>query len=448
MGRSLECSVAIYRDGENFSYSDIVLQFGDMILGLALTLLSQNILPHSWPSDCIRHSNLVLSGSATDRFVGYLEELVATHALSPLELERFSHELLNGKITNPISEEDAELSPQKLIHAQGIEKYLRRHDLDREGLLKWVKKTLERNSSETVRRDKTQKESSETLNRPEFQPVLPGSFELSDSHESVSVTLTHKIEVMKNLVTQYQWVELMGENPSNFKSGAYSASMVINGKTHVLQPDLPIANITWWSAIEFANRLSIKHGLKPAYDLTGLTPMSFPGMPALTAENGMLSTSGFSVKINAPNGNIYEAEGYRLPTEAEIAYLFSLSGQSRSIYPFGDSIDEASKFAWSKSNSDGSPHPVGQLAPLIINGQEYFDLVGNVQIWGHDDFSRLTGGTDPVNPRREGGSRVVRGGSWSSNSDFLQSTHRDVMSPNVRQEYVGIRLVRTIIKKE
>ena len=34
-----------------------------------------------------------------------------------------------------------------------------------------------------------------------------------------------------------------------------------------MRPDHPLEGITWWSALVFANRLSEKNGLKPAYDL-------------------------------------------------------------------------------------------------------------------------------------------------------------------------------------
>ncbi len=72
-------------------------------------------------------------------------------------------------------------------------------------------------------------------------------------------------------ITQRQWERLMGNEP--FKQGDVRRIM------------------------EFANRLSEERGLRPVYDL---------------------SIEG-EVRINAPGGDIYQAEGFRLPTEADLA---------------------------------------------------------------------------------------------------------------------------------
>ena len=62
----------------------------------------------------------------------------------------------------------------------------------------------------------------------------------------------------------------MEENPSKFTKGEHSiVASNINGKSIQMQPDNPVENITWWSALVFANKLSEQYGLKPAYDLSG-----------------------------------------------------------------------------------------------------------------------------------------------------------------------------------
>ena len=77
------------------------------------------------------------------------------------------------------------------------------------------------------------------------------------------VTLTYPIEVQSTPVTQKQWVEVMGENPSHFIEGEDSDVLSFYGKDIKLQPDHPVESVTWWSVLEFANRLSGQHGLPP-----------------------------------------------------------------------------------------------------------------------------------------------------------------------------------------
>ena len=128
---------------------------------------------------------------------------------------------------------------------------------------------------------------------------------------------------MSTPVTQKQWVEIMGENPSFFAEGEYSIVVNIHGKSIQMQPDNPVGNITWWSMLVFANKLSEKYGFKPAYDLSEIT-----WKQGTRAEDGTLQVESESeskkIKINA-NGGVYDpyikdiyyqSEGFRLPTEA------------------------------------------------------------------------------------------------------------------------------------
>ena len=87
----------------------------------------------------------------------------------------------------------------------------------------------------------------------------------------VTVNLTNDIKVMSTPVSQYQWTREMGVNPSYFDSGEDSVVVDVKGSSIKMQPDNPVEQITWWSALVFANKLSKKHNLMPAYDFSDIT---------------------------------------------------------------------------------------------------------------------------------------------------------------------------------
>ena len=72
------------------------------------------------------------------------------------------------------------------------------------------------------------------------------------------------LEVCKYQTTQDMWMEVMETNPSNFKGGRR-----------------PVDTVSWWDALEYCNRLSVKYGLQPVYDLSqkskGILKINQPG---------------------------------------------------------------------------------------------------------------------------------------------------------------------------
>jgi len=234
------------------------------------------------------------------------------------------------------------------------------------------------------------------------------------------------MKVMVTKVTQKQWVDIMEDNPSWFTND----DVEVNGKLVRMQPNHPVENMTWWSAIVFAHRLSEKDGLKPAYDLS---QVKFKGC----AEDGTLEAVHGELFINARDGNIYHAEGLRLPTDAESEYL------SNSRFPHN--LDESllKNYAWFRDNSDNKTHAVGTAKQSFeLNNQKIYDLIGNVWEWNHDWLESLEGGTDPCGPKH-GDAHSVHGGCWSSTASDILPTNRSVVRSNTRSSSVGIRLVQT-----
>ena len=370
----------------------------------------------------------------TEGLKAYLGTLIEHQIIGNIELLRFIEGLEKGELINPISKEKAMESLAGTIQREGIEDFLDLGHLNQKELLRWSKESLKEKKRVRVQREETRKETQDPYQKMEFLPVSPGRFLMGELKNQVEVTLTHPIEVMSTQVTQKQWVEIMGENPSFFSKGADSIIISGEGKSIRMNPDHPVENITWWSALEFANRLSEKHGLKPAYDLKGVT-----WEKGTRAENGTLQIIKGEAEINK---DYYQSEGYRLPTEAEQEYLLRAGGKSRGDYHFGDKKEDLKHYAWYGDNSGGTTHSVGELKALVLEGQRFYDVHGNVWEWGMDHYGeRLPGGDNPLNTH-SGSGRVVRGGGWGSSAPDLRSANRFV-GRGSRLLGTGLRLVRT-----
>jgi formylglycine-generating enzyme required for sulfatase activity len=225
-----------------------------------------------------------------------------------------------------------------------------------------------------------------------------GTFQMGsnngNSDEKPVHTVTIKTFRMSNFeVTQSEWMELMGSNPSSFKGA-----------------DLPVETVSWYEAVEYCNKLSVKEGLTPAY-----------------------RGSGDSISCD------FNASGYRLPTEAEWEYAARGGNKDSMSYEYsgGNSVDALS---WYSSNSGSRTHTVGTKAP---NSLGLYDMSGNVWEWCWDWYGNYSSGsqTDPRGAS-SGTYRVLRGGSWSYGAGNLRSAYRSDYTPSYRNYNLGFRLVR------
>ncbi len=416
---------------------------------ILIFVLSNNLLgvrvTHA-SSPCAEVLNSVREGASsseadeTNNLMGYLGMLLERQVIGNTELLRLIKGLEKGKLLNPISEKEAETGITSQIQHGGIQEYLDRGRISHKELLEFAKKTLKEKERVRVKREEARKETHDTDQKMEFNFVPAGSFWMGEEGQEKRVRLTKPIEVMSTQVTQRQWAELMGENPSEFASGKESITVNINGNQVLMQPNHPVENITWWSVLVFLNRLSEKHGLKPAYDLSKTEREQWT-----RAEDGTLNAERGKIKIRARN--YYRLEGYRLPTAAEQEYLLRAAGKANGRYYFGNNTKELRAHAWYSENSDGKTHAVGELNPLIIEGEAFYDVLGNVSEWCWDrPKNKLKGGRNPVGlsgDLRHG--IVMRGGSWFHNAQSVRSAGRlNVVSPEERLNIMGFRVFRTV----
>jgi formylglycine-generating enzyme required for sulfatase activity len=198
-------------------------------------------------------------------------------------------------------------------------------------------------------------------------------------------------------VTQEQYKKVMAENPSRWKAD-----------------NNPVEQVRWSDAVKYCNARSLAEGLQPCYDLQ-------------------------TWQCN------FEANGYRLPTEAEWEY--ACRAGSKTMYFFGDSSSKLTDYAWVDSNAGGKPRQVGQKKP---NPWGLYDMCGNVWEWCNDfyqvDYYQQSPEENPRGPET-GETKVVRGGAWKFSADSCRSGYRYNEDPGYADvcfgyDIYGFRCVR------
>ena len=226
----------------------------------------------------------------------------------------------------------------------------------------------------------------------EFVQIPSGSFLMGSSDAEQGrdrdetlhkVTLTESFYLQTTEVTQQQWSETMGNNPSFFNNCG---------------PDCPVESVSWLDSQQFISRLN---------------------------------------KADADYN-------YRLPTESEWEY--AARAGSTTALPTGKfagsdlfSDQTLDPLGWYVGNSQQGTHQVGQKT---ANAWGLHDMHGNVKEWSNDwhHIYPFTAVTNPQGPKT-GWSKIRRGGSWNLYTRHLRSASRDWANLNNRDPFTGLRLV-------
>ncbi len=142
-------------------------------------------------------------------------------------------------------------------------------------------------------------------------------------------------------------------------------------------------------------------------------------------------------------------EEYRLLSEAEWEYV--ARARTETARYWGDSESEQCRYANGDDDdlscSDGyfeKTAPVGSFQP---NGFRLYDVLGNVWEWVDDCWNEDYEGA-PFDGstwyRGDCSQRVLRGGSWNYDPDYLRSALRSWLQAGYRNDLNGFRLARTI----
>jgi sulfatase modifying factor 1 len=246
-------------------------------------------------------------------------------------------------------------------------------------------------------------------NGVEFNMIYcpPGAFLMKSEYHlnfAFNVKISKGFWMGETQVTQELWQSIMGWNPSSFKGSM----------------QLPIESVSWYDCLVLCNKLSELGGFKMSYVLSNV------------------QMDGMHIK----SANVEwkkDANGYRLPTEAEWEY--SAKAGTQFIYAGSDQIDEV---AWYSDNSGLKTHEVKTKKP---NTWGFYDMSGNVWECCHDAFHKKiykdkSNIENPVHWNNAPCAHLACGGSHLNQSHENKVSSRSKYNAVSRNNLMGLRLLK------
>jgi formylglycine-generating enzyme required for sulfatase activity len=223
-----------------------------------------------------------------------------------------------------------------------------------------------------------------------FVWIAPGSFMMGspkEEKERQANETQHKVTLTKGFymgvytVTQEQWKEVVGNNPSFFKD----------------EKNLPVEQVSWGDCQEFIKKLRKK-----------------------------------------------DKKLYRLPTEAEWEFCCRAGTTTPFHFGETISTEEANyagNFTYGEGKKGVDRKKTMAVGSFPANAFGLHDMHGNVSQWCQDWYGEYPQKdvVDPQGPDK-GQIRVLRGGSWLNYPDYCRSASRDWYGCGPRYGYCGLRV--------
>lgn len=207
-------------------------------------------------------------------------------------------------------------------------------------------------------------------------------------------------------ITQAQFEAVMGYNPSTFAGW-----------------NKPVETVSWYEAVKFCNKLSIKEGFSPRYYFSGCStnPDTWPE-EYYFVQGPESSYSPLSIG----SGN-----GYCLPSSLQWRYVAD-QGLSHATLPYSGSSDCNEVAHYAGNNEPYGTKPVGTKQ---ANSYGVHDLNGNVGelMWTLDYGQYKSADRILI---------LVRGGGWNSDEEECKIKNRVYQQENDKMIDVGFRVVR------
>jgi formylglycine-generating enzyme required for sulfatase activity len=215
-----------------------------------------------------------------------------------------------------------------------------------------------------------------------FQMGSPESETDRDNDEKQhQVTLSRGFWIQETEVTQEQWKNVMGNNPSNFKGN-----------------QLPVERVSWNDCQDYMRKL-----------------------------NAIISSN-------------YQ---FSLPTEAQWEY--ACRAGSTTPFNFGSTLngDKANcngNYPYGTSTKGNYLEKTTSVGLYQANAWGLYDMHGNVYEWCSDRYGDYptVNVTDPTGANN-GSNHVFRGGSWLNLAKFCRSTNRNSNPPTGSHISLGLR---------
>ncbi|MEN9975118.1 MAG: hypothetical protein RLZZ282_1124 [Verrucomicrobiota bacterium] len=282
----------------------------------------------------------------------------------------------------------------------------------------------------------------DSLASSEFSRIPVGSFTMGDALDRDADAPSHSVSLssfflQKNEVSQAQWNVVrawaLGHGYSKLASGASK------GINH------PIEKVTWYDVVKWCNAKSEMEGLKPCYYTNA-------------AKTTIYRTGTKDINNTMVNWN---ANGYRLPTEAEWEKS-ARGGLTGKRFPWGDDIthtdanynsriadayDISTTLGFHPTYATGGTPYTAPANSFDANGYGLYHMAGNVREWVWDCYATTydtTAATDPHGPAT-GTTRVLRGGDWSYYALGCRVAYRYRITPSITDDAFGFRPARSIL---